>query len=436
MAIHYNPTTVSDGLVLALDAANTRSYGGSGTTWTDVSYRGNNGTLTNGPVFTQEPKLEPFGGAGAVSFDGTGDYLDIGSSTDFAFGTGDFTIEVWVYLKSNTLGVIYSNEVSNSLFLYLDSGNLVVRNYGTINLFDLTGPSLNTWTHIALSRSGTDLRLFFNGVQQGGTVTNSTNWTQNGTEIGAYNNGTQSLNGYLSNLRVVKGTALYTSNFTPKRQPLIPESAPNTVLLTCQKGPIRDRSSSAHAITINGDAKSISGASYFDFDGTNDYVAIASNSNFNLGTGDFAVEIWVYLNDITSNGGFVGIINRHNYSTNTGWGIWKDSGGKFGFWYNASTKINGTTNVSTNSWYHIVATRLGSTITLYVNGVSENSATNSSFTDSSTSLGIGVANVGGAWNDTYPVNGYISNTRVYKGKGLTAAEVKQNYRNTKGRYGL
>jgi hypothetical protein len=224
---------------------------------------------------------EPFAGAGAVSFDGTGDYLDIGSSTDFAFGTGDFTIEVWVYLKSNTLGVIYSNEVSDSLFLYLSSGNLVVRNYGTINLFDLTSPSLNTWTHIALSRSGTDLRLFFNGVQQGGTVTNSTNWTQNGTEIGAFNNGTQSLNGYLSNLRIVKGTALYTSNFTPPTKQLT--AVTNTELLTCQGQNIKDASSNAHTITVNGDAKATIVSSAFEFDGSNDYITTNTNANFTLG---------------------------------------------------------------------------------------------------------------------------------------------------------
>jgi len=170
--------------------------------------------------------------AGSVVFDGSGDYLSLASNSDFSFGTGDFTIEVWVYLNSNSIGVIYSNEVANSLFLYLDSGNLVVRNYATTNLFDLAGPSLNTWTHIALSRSGTDLRLFFNGVQQGSTVTNSTNWTQNGTEIGAFNNGTQSLNGYISNLRVVKGTALYTSGFSVPTSPLT--NVTNTVLLCCQ----------------------------------------------------------------------------------------------------------------------------------------------------------------------------------------------------------
>jgi len=436
MGAYSGPELVDDGLVLALDAANTRSYGGSGTTWTDVSYRGNNGTLTNGPVFTQEPKLEPFGGAGAVSFDGTGDYLDIGSSTDFAFGTGDFTIEVWVYLKSNTLGVIYSNEVSNSLFLYLDSGNLVVRNYGTINLFDLTGPSLNTWTHIALSRSGTDLRLFFNGVQQGGTVTNSTNWTQNGTEIGAYNNGTQSLNGYLSNLRVVKGTALYTSNFTPKRQPLIPESAPNTVLLTCQKGTIRDRSPSAHTITINGDAKSISGASYFEFDGVNDYATIPDGDSFTFGSEDFTIECWIYPN---STGSFPSFISKYaGSSTNSSFFFsLGNSNQTLEFYLHngvlGQQAIIQAGTVSLSSWNHVVATRIGNQITTYLNGsVAGTQSWSYSVYDANVAVTVGA----GQYNGGYYWNGNISNTRVYKGKGLTAAEVLQNYQNTKSRYGL
>jgi len=450
MGAFSGPETADSGIVLALDAANTRSYVGSGTTWTDL-IGSNNGTLTNGPVFTQEPKLEPFGGAGAVSFDGSGDNLNF---TNIDVGTGDFTYEGWIYptgaslipliiwhngtSKVHTFGLCSDSNANNSRSMFGANARPVASNSWIVS----SAISVNTWHHIAFVRVSGTLKIYVDGTEQstsagsGSGGGDPSSYSTDVSYIGSNANSSEYFVGRISNARVISGTALYTSNFTPKRQPLIPESAPNTVLLTCQKGTIRDRSSSAHAITINGDAKSISGASYFDFDGTNDYVAIASNSNFNLGTGDFAVEIWVYLNDITSNSGFVGIINRHNYSTNTGWGIWKDSGGKFGFWYNASTKINGTTNVSTNSWYHIVATRLGSTITLYVNGVSENSATNSSFTDSSTSLGIGVANVGGAWNDTYPVNGYISNTRVYKGKGLTAAEVKQNYRNTKGRYGL
>jgi hypothetical protein len=416
----------------------------------------NNGTLTNGPVFTQEPKQEPFGGAGAVQFDGTSDYLDIASSTDFAFGTGDFTIEVWVYLKSNTLGVIYSNEVANSLFLYLSSGNLVVRNYGTTNLFDLTAPSLNTWTHIALSRSGTDLRLFFNGVQQGSTVTNSTNWTQNGTEIGAYSNGSQSLNGYMSNLRVVKGTALYTSNFTPKRQPILPESAPNTVLLTCQNGTIRDRSPSAHAITINGDAKSISGASYFEFDGTNDYIDLGDTFDDIIAGADkkFSMEIWINPDTVS---GIQQLISKHgdsNFAENNRefyLALSNDEVMSLASFNPSSAQsrqyTTSSANLTAGSWYQIVLVYDGSIdaagrFTFYVNGQNEaatqtySSGAWGNIQDTAARFAIGAvvgATVGNS--PLSPYNGKVSNAKVYS-RLLTAAEVKQNYRNTKGRYGL
>jgi hypothetical protein len=154
------------------------------------------------------------------------------------------------------------------------------------------------------------------------------------------------------------------------------------------------------------------------FDGSGDYLTTPDNSNFNLGTGNFTIECFVYLKDITSNGGYVGIVNRHNYYTSTGWGLWKEGGGKFGFWYNAVSQINGTTDVEINKWYHIAAVRNESTISLYVNGTLEGSTTNTSFNDASTSFGIGAADVGATWNSSYPVNGHISNLRIIKGQAL------------------
>jgi hypothetical protein len=154
------------------------------------------------------------------------------------------------------------------------------------------------------------------------------------------------------------------------------------------------------------------------FDGNGDYLTTPDNSNFNLGTGNFTIECFVYLKDITSNGGYVGIVNRHNYYTSTGWGLWKEGGGKFGFWYNAVSQINGTTDVEINKWYHIAAVRNESTISLYVNGTLEGSTTNTSFNDASTSFGIGAADLGATWNSSYPVNGHISNLRIIKGQAL------------------
>jgi len=402
MGISYNPSIVTEGLVLGLDPQSPRFY----------NYKGR-----------------------SVAFDGSGDYLDIGSSTDFAFGTGDFTIEVWVYLKSNSVGVIYSNEVANSLFLYLDSGNLVVRNYGTTNLFDLAGPSLNTWTHIALSRSGTDLRLFFNGVQQGSTVTNSTNWTQNGTEIGAFNNGTQSLNGYLSNLRVVKGTALYTSDFTPPRSLLTAISG--TSLLTCQKGSITDASSNNFAITVNGDARPVYGFPSFKFDGTNDYVTAPNNADFDFGSGDFTVEYWINFSTVSGIRGIFGKrVSEVNYAPilmylqSSALQLLMSTSGSS---WNVSLS---TSTLSTGSWNHVAVFRSGTTVYLFLNGTSIGSTgtVSGALISNTAPLTVGVDST--SPSGSTPLNGYISNFRIYKGKGLTAEEVQQNYNALKGRFGL
>ena len=90
MGLAHSPQIVTDNLVFCLDAANTKSYGGSGTTWTDLSGKGNNGTLTsmNGSNYNSA-------NGGYLDFDGSIDQINCGSSDDFAFGTGDFTIEFW-----------------------------------------------------------------------------------------------------------------------------------------------------------------------------------------------------------------------------------------------------------------------------------------------------------------------------------------------------
>ena len=105
MGAYSGPEINEDGLVLALDAGNAKSYPGSGTTWTDLSANGNNGTLTNGPTYSSA-------NGGSIVFDGSNDYIDLPSS--FAFGTSTFSIECWV--KADTLSgidAIYYSQSSN-----------------------------------------------------------------------------------------------------------------------------------------------------------------------------------------------------------------------------------------------------------------------------------------------------------------------------------
>jgi hypothetical protein len=89
MSYFNSPRIVTDGLVLCLDAGNTKSYPGSGTTWTDLSRNGNNGTLTNGPSYTSS-----FGGG--VVLDGTNDFI-VGTNNTGISGTGARTLSTWVY---------------------------------------------------------------------------------------------------------------------------------------------------------------------------------------------------------------------------------------------------------------------------------------------------------------------------------------------------
>jgi hypothetical protein len=87
MAFNYSPKTITDGLVLCLDAANTRSYPGSGTIWSDLSRGGNNGTLTNGPTFNGA-------NGGSIVFDGTNDYVDLGDPSTLSI-PDSLSVNVW-----------------------------------------------------------------------------------------------------------------------------------------------------------------------------------------------------------------------------------------------------------------------------------------------------------------------------------------------------
>ena len=446
MGLSHAPRVITDGLVLGLDAANTRSYGGSGTTWTDL-IGSNNGTLTNGPVFTQEPKLEPFGGAGAVYFDGNADRINIPASSDFNFGTGDFTVEWWQYLPSTP-----SEHLTLLSINYGTNPNLAIQGSGPtstaykvyfngISTAVTEGSScpLNQWVHYAVVRNGSgsnNVKIYRDGVQTGqGTYTGNAGNSSSTNYIGGdATNSSVDFEGYVSNLRILKGTALYTSNFTPPRKKL--EATSDTVLLTCEKGTIKDRSSSAHAITVTGDAKSISGASYFEFDGTDDYIAINQFDH----TATNTVEMWFKKNaDVL-------------YATPYAWGFlpsqrWQFSSGdeNMNIYYhtnNGGTQVyeDSGINVTTlEGWVQIVVTAdyNNDEYKTYKNGslVQTGDLNNQdwSYVGSQSYNFIDICrNVN---NNNGFMSGNVSVLRIYR-KVLTASEIEQNFNALRGRYGI
>ena len=286
----------------------------------------------------------------------------------------------------------------------------------------------DVWNHVALTKSGSTVRGFVNGSLNL-TITSfpSTSFTDTSDPtIGAY--GGTRFNGYLSNLRLIKGTALYTSSFTPPTAPLT--AVTNTTLLTCQGGSsVVDASSSNHTITNVGNVQT---ADFFSdsivFDGTDDQINCGSSDDFAFGTGDFTIEFWCNP-DTVGTECMIAISSNGSIQTSN-WQFRYDSS-KVKWVYSQTANITSNSTVSAGEWTHIVATRSGTTLTLYINAVSEGTGSSSADLSDNGTLRIGVNR---SQNDFF--DGKISNVKLYKGKALTAIEVAQNYNALRGRYGI
>jgi len=383
---------------------------------------------------------EPFAGAGAVYFDGTGDYLSVADGTDFTLGTDNFTLECWVYLQSDSLQIFLGQNDGNlptsSIDIRYSSGTITAYAFSGHSAFSRSGSAAqNSWHHIAWVRDGSAMRLFINGTQTTGTSNISTNSINDSSEqfgVGACNgSGGYKMTGYLSNVRLIKGTALYTSNFTPPSRTL--EPIENTVLLTCQGQNIKDASSNAHAISVNGDAKATIVSSSFEFDGTDDYILL--DNGLGIGTDDFAISVWVKFDSVS---GVSGSANYRtvlsSYSGGLGYifGLWISGNPVFEH-YMDGTSYKGNTTIVAGTWYNMVSTRLSGDLYLYLNGSLDNTPVSASTKDMADTATPRIGWIPSA-SQNGRLDGTVSDLKIYKGKGLTASEVEQNYNALKGRY--
>lgn len=193
MATFGGSNTVTDGLVLWLDAANRKSYPGSGTSWLDLSGNGYNGTLTNGPTFSSANN-------GSIVFDGIDDYVNLGLVNQLTNIT-NVSVNAWVYPVTSSTTVYvsrYSNIVSNngwSTSTFAGSSlNMVKFAFGGressveyINATSSIELSINNWINITGTKSSSTWTIYVNGLSQGSTIAGSgvTNFDNNNLQVGS-----------------------------------------------------------------------------------------------------------------------------------------------------------------------------------------------------------------------------------------------------------
>lgn len=347
----------------------------------------------------------PSSDGSSVYFDGNQDYLTIPHDSGFDFGTGDFTVEGWWYPTGGPAVNSGASNRSTIIGTYNNGagGFGIQYRYDTSEFSVFFGDSakitpsytvvLKNWYHFAVVRNSGTLTFYINGASIGST-SDSTNFTYTSQLwIGRINSTagsgtiTQEVQGFLSDIRIVKGTAVYTSAFTPPTSPL--SAITNTSILTCNDAPDIYDTSGTNRVALFGNTTNTTGTenkygSSVDFDGSGDYVQffMPDGEDFQ-DLDDFSFEVWCHLDANNLTYPFP-LVLRDN--SNTGGPRINIRFGDSGFGYHLQVEINGTG--SSNVWNvnltqsnftgqikHIAVSRKNGYTGIWVNGTRYNVAT-------------------------------------------------------------
>jgi len=404
----------------------------------------NNYTVTAAGNVTQGsfgPFARPDGDWG-VSFDGgsyvTSNYLQVAESSDFDFGTGDFTVEFFFFNRE--YGAYYdylvtfgnSTTTTSSFGIYIDGGTSINLWQNSAAIASSTSYNTNQWYHLAVVRASGTVKFYLDGSEIKSASFSSDISSPGGMNVANWRlaSDSQYFNGIISNLRVVKGTAVYTGNFTAPTSKLT--AITNTVLLTCQSNRFLDNSATGHtvapevspAVTAFGpfltsavyDA-AVNGASSSPLD-YQTYLSIADGAWKTLGTGDFTWEFWFYgkteslymVGDATS---------TQNISSTFTLGV---SSKRLTLYYSIQGEQayplqspNSAPFYNLNEWHHVAYVRDGNDHKIYADGILRASETRSgTMVDSTGAQHIG--NFGAGYSSGS--NTIFSDVRLVKGTAV------------------
>ena len=391
-----------------------------------------------GPYDYKEYDAATYGGS--LYFDGSTGYATVPADTTNLTLDGDFTIDFWVYPTSAfsneyVYGKWNNNPDGWTIFLTTDwsSGNMgsLTLYYGTYGLNEAATSirtekiKQNQWNHCRITRQSNVIYMAINGV-----VGARSNYGANGLSwddtrsfnadatlgIGGHTNYKYGP-GYIADLRVIKGTALTTTNFTPPTEPVT--AITNTsLLISGTDAAIIDKAQSTQ-LTLDGNTQSSTtitkyGSSSMAFDGSGDYISIPDGDWKTFGTNDFTIEMWFNSTSTTKRQYLFSDIASSGQNDTSSVLLYLDAGALKVYIQDTTYHlIQGSTSYSANTWHHVAVVRNGSTVTLYLDGQSEGtySIGTASVNDSSNGAKIGRAD----FSTSYDFTGYLEDVRITKG---------------------
>jgi len=361
---------------------------------------------------------------GSVYFDGTGDNLDISASSDFDFGTGDFTFEMSFYAYATSGGGKYliTNRASGwgaGVFQFTVSA-AATNVYCTFYGYDLGGYAIvpQTWNHLSAVKSGDTITLYLNGItppagggySQSHSGVNNVSMGSSSKAVDVGSNGTSDyFKGYIGDLRIVKGTAITP----PAGGPTSTLSSTGAALhIKGADASIIDKSQSANLKLIGNTTGSTTQAKFSNtksmyFDGTGDRATATGVPD--LGD-DFTIECWVY-STATGNRTIVSSVdNVGGWSSNGYWSFFIGGGNYPQLQIDDSSYTGANTTLPTDQWVHLAVTRTSNTVRYFING----SVNPTTFSNSRTLKNPSGIVIGSGPNNNYIYNytGYIQDLRI------------------------
>ena len=386
---------------------------------------------------------------GSVSFSGSNS-LSVPNNVALNPGTGDFTIEFWTYLNSTTNNASFYRGNNGGVDIFMNGSGRLALGVAQVSTLITDSVTMTTgaWVHVAAVRISGTTRLYKNGVLVGAAGDSNNYVTDSVNYIGTQ--GSFRINGYISNLRVVIGTGVYTGAFIPPTSPLQVISGTQLLLSTTNDANfLKDNSSNNFTVTNTGTVVTASlnpfysittsatitaGVSIGTANGSpfstsvNSYtmasqpasapynsISVPGNNGFAFGTGDYTIEWFQYV--ITSQ------TNQRAfwYGTSPSIGVSQEgfaSAKAIYSWGPGATSL-GTANLAVSTWQHHAVVRISSKIYYYINGNILNAGgttSTSNYTDTTSTFYFGSkANTG---VQTEQFIGSMTNMRIVKGLGV------------------